>query len=264
MASTERLADERIQRYLGTKEVVTLATLGPDGAPHGMAMWFLHTPDAILMLTVADLQKVRDLRRDPRVAVVAESVVDGGPRTDTPRGPRRDPRRVTRATRLRRGDPCEVQSAAGAALGRPRHAVQSHHVQDRAQLRPELGARVTAGEAEFLYLTTIGRRSGQLREIEIWFTHHDGRYYLIAEHGDQANWVQNLRANPQVHIRVAGSSMGGTARVMDGKAERTLCRRIQARSEKKYGWGKGLIVEITPVGEEGADAARRPTAAHEM
>ena len=79
MAPTEQLADERIQRYLGTKEVVVLATLGADGAPHGMAMWFLHTPDAILMLTVADLQKVRDLRRDPRVAMVAESVVDGGP-----------------------------------------------------------------------------------------------------------------------------------------------------------------------------------------
>lgn len=86
MASTERLADDRIQRYLGTKEVVVLATLGADGAPHGMAMWFLHTPDAILMLTVADLQKVRDLRRDPRVAMVAESVVDGGPRGVSVRG----------------------------------------------------------------------------------------------------------------------------------------------------------------------------------
>jgi general stress protein 26 len=86
MASTERLADERIQRYLGTREVVMLATLGTDGAPHGMAMWFLHTPDAILMLTVADLQKVRDLRRDPRVAVLAESVVDGGPRGLSVRG----------------------------------------------------------------------------------------------------------------------------------------------------------------------------------
>ena len=67
---------------------------------------------------------------------------------------------------------------------------------------------MTAGEAEFLYLTTTGRRSGQPREIEIWFTRHEGRYYLIAEHRDQANWVQNLRANPQVHIRVAGSSFG--------------------------------------------------------
>jgi deazaflavin-dependent oxidoreductase (nitroreductase family) len=122
---------------------------------------------------------------------------------------------------------------------------------------------VTAGDAEFLYLTTTGRRSGQPREIEIWFTHHEGRYYLIAEHRDQANWVQNLRANPHVHIRVAGSSTEGTARVMDAKAERTRWRQIQALSEKKYGWGDGLLVEITPVGEEGADEARRPTTAHE-
>lgn len=77
MASNETLSDARIQTYLDTKDVVTLATLGPDGAPHGMAMWFLHTPDAILMLTVASLQKVRDLQRDPRVAVVAESVANG-------------------------------------------------------------------------------------------------------------------------------------------------------------------------------------------
>ena len=74
---------------------------------------------------------------------------------------------------------------------------------------------MTAGDAEFLYLTTTGRRSGQPREIEIWFTHHEGRYYLIAEHRDQANWVQNLRANPQVHARVAGSSFEATARVTD-------------------------------------------------
>jgi PPOX class probable F420-dependent enzyme len=71
--ASERLDDQRIQRYLDTKEVVTLATLGADGAPRAMAMWFLPTPDAILMLSVADLQKERDLRRDPRVAVLAES-----------------------------------------------------------------------------------------------------------------------------------------------------------------------------------------------
>lgn len=122
---------------------------------------------------------------------------------------------------------------------------------------------MTGGDAEFLYLTTTGRRSGQPREIEIWFTRHEGRYYLIAEHGNQASWVQNLRTNPQVHIRVAGSSIEATARVTDAKAEAALCGQIQALSEKKYGWGDGLIVEITPVGEKGADASRRPTAAHE-
>ena len=106
---------------------------------------------------------------------------------------------------------------------------------------------MTAGESEFLYLTTTGRRSGQPREIEIWFTRREGRYYLIAEHGDKANWVQNLRANPQVHIRVAGSSIEARARAMDVKAEPALRGQIQALSEKKYGWGDGLIVEITPI-----------------
>jgi nitroimidazol reductase NimA-like FMN-containing flavoprotein (pyridoxamine 5'-phosphate oxidase superfamily) len=70
----ERLGDERIQGYLAAKEVVVLATVGADGAPRGMAMWFLPTPDAIHMLSVADTHKVPQLRRDPRVAVVAESV----------------------------------------------------------------------------------------------------------------------------------------------------------------------------------------------
>jgi deazaflavin-dependent oxidoreductase (nitroreductase family) len=106
---------------------------------------------------------------------------------------------------------------------------------------------VTAGDAEFLYLTTTGRRSGQPREIEIWFTRHESRYYLIAEHRDSANWVQNLCANPEVHIRVAASSFEAKARVMEVKAEPALCKQIQALSEKKYGWGDGLIVEITPV-----------------
>ena len=106
---------------------------------------------------------------------------------------------------------------------------------------------MTAGEAEFLYLTTTGRRSGQPREIEIWFTHREGRYYLLAQHRDQTNWVQNLRANPQVHIRVAGSSIEATARAMDAKEESMLYGRIQTLSEKKYGWGDGLIVEITPI-----------------
>ena len=35
-----------------------------------------------------------------------------------------------------------------------------------------------------LYLTTIGRRTGLPREIEIWFIVYRGRFYLLAETGD--------------------------------------------------------------------------------
>ena len=98
---------------------------------------------------------------------------------------------------------------------------------------------------EYLYLTTRGRHSGQRREIEIWFTERAGRYYVIAEHGDTAQWVQNLRADESVRVRVGGRPFGARARVVDGATDRDLGAAIRALSEAKYGWGDGLVVELT-------------------
>ena len=67
------LADPAAQQFLSTREVVVLATLQPDGAPLAMPMWFLHDPGAITMISVDGLRKVKNLRRDPRVCVVAET-----------------------------------------------------------------------------------------------------------------------------------------------------------------------------------------------
>jgi PPOX class probable F420-dependent enzyme len=72
------LDDPRIQGFLATKEVAVLATVQADGAPLAMPMWFLHGPSALTMISVADTQKVRNLRRDARVSVVAEAVSSGG------------------------------------------------------------------------------------------------------------------------------------------------------------------------------------------
>ena len=103
-----------------------------------------------------------------------------------------------------------------------------------------------AAELEYLYLTTTGRRSGLPREIEIWFTRRDGRYYLIAEHGEDAGWVKNLRAQPAVRVRVGDVELPAHARVVDVVVEPELAAAVRARSEAKYGWGEGLIVEIAP------------------
>ena len=67
------LADPKIQAFLSTKYVAVLATVNPDGSPLAMAMWFLHDTEALTMISVDNLAKVRNLRRDPRVCVVAES-----------------------------------------------------------------------------------------------------------------------------------------------------------------------------------------------
>ncbi len=45
---TERLDDPRIQRFLGSKEVVVLATVQPDGAPLAMP------PDRVMFRVVPD------------------------------------------------------------------------------------------------------------------------------------------------------------------------------------------------------------------
>ncbi len=101
-------------------------------------------------------------------------------------------------------------------------------------------------EPQYLYLTTIGRRSGRRREIEIWFTRLDGRYHLIAERRERAHWIRNLVADPTVSVRVGKTTFRARARVVDARIERRLARAVRELSERKYGWGDGLVVELTP------------------
>ena len=76
---------------------------------------------------------------------------------------------------------------------------------------------------------------------------------MIAEHGEEAAWVRNLRANPAVSVRVGGRRFAGRARVVDARAEPELWRAVRARSEAKYGWGDGLVVELTAEAEPGSN-----------
>src|SRR5262245_15805356 len=78
MGCPERLADRKFQAYLGAREVVVLAMVGRDGAPQAAPMWFLHSPDALFMISVDGLPKVKILQRDPRVAIAAETTTPEG------------------------------------------------------------------------------------------------------------------------------------------------------------------------------------------
>jgi len=100
-------------------------------------------------------------------------------------------------------------------------------------------------EAQYLYLTTRGRTSGQPREIEIWFTARSGRYYIIAEYAT-SNWIQNLRAQSAVQVRIGNETFPATARVLSEERDGELCRAVQGLSRAKYGWGDGLVVELAP------------------
>lgn len=48
-------------------------------------------------------------------------------------------------------------------------------------------------ESQFLYLTTIGWRTGKQHTIEIWYVTHNEKYYIMSERGINAHWVRNIR-----------------------------------------------------------------------
>jgi deazaflavin-dependent oxidoreductase (nitroreductase family) len=98
---------------------------------------------------------------------------------------------------------------------------------------------------QYLHLTTRGRKSGLPREIEIWFTYRDGRFYLIAEY-PTSNWLQNLQAHPDAQVRVGEDKFAARARIVSPKTEPELHRTISNLSHKKYGWGEGTVVELIP------------------
>jgi deazaflavin-dependent oxidoreductase (nitroreductase family) len=106
-------------------------------------------------------------------------------------------------------------------------------------------------EPQFLYLTTMGRRTGLPRRIEIWFTRRHGRFYVISELHERAHWVQNILVEPRVRFSMGDLTFEGHARVIDTSTERELHDEIQALSRQKYGWGDGLVVELTTRSELG-------------
>lgn len=110
---------------------------------------------------------------------------------------------------------------------------------------------------QYLYLTTRGRKSGLPREIEIWFTQRDGRFYVIAEYST-SHWLQNLRANPLASVRIVGEKFRVHAGLINRENEPELHQTIADLSAKKYGWGDGTIVELRPVTDEDAADLRPP------
>ncbi len=107
---------------------------------------------------------------------------------------------------------------------------------------------------QFLYLTTVGRTTGEPRQIEIWYVEHAGRHYLVSEKREQSGWVKNIERTPAVSYSVgtredheAGlPARRARGRVVRAEAEPELARTIAALMDTKYGWSDGLIVELSP------------------
>lgn len=68
-----RIDDDGVRRLLESSGTVQVASNGPHGWPHLVPMWFVLDEGLITFTTYATSQKVKNLQRDPRIAVLVES-----------------------------------------------------------------------------------------------------------------------------------------------------------------------------------------------
>jgi PPOX class probable F420-dependent enzyme len=66
------MTDDEIQRFIESQKTVQVATIGPDGAPHLVPLWFGLVDGEIVLETFTKSQKVKNLERDPRLTVLLE------------------------------------------------------------------------------------------------------------------------------------------------------------------------------------------------
>lgn len=67
------MSDEETWKFIEERKSLQVATLGADGAPHLTTLWFAIVDGEIAFETFTKSQKVVNLKRDPRIAVLVES-----------------------------------------------------------------------------------------------------------------------------------------------------------------------------------------------
>lgn len=66
------MSPDEIEAFLAERRPMTMCSLAPDGSIHAVAMWYGFLEGAIAVETKAKSQKVRNLRRDPRLTLLFE------------------------------------------------------------------------------------------------------------------------------------------------------------------------------------------------
>jgi PPOX class probable F420-dependent enzyme len=67
------MTEDEIARFLDESRTMTMATIGPNGLPHLVAMWYGLIGGTIYFETKAKSQKAVNLRRDPRIVCAVEA-----------------------------------------------------------------------------------------------------------------------------------------------------------------------------------------------
>jgi len=63
-------------------------------------------------------------------------------------------------------------------------------------------------------IETTGRRSGLPRQTPVGGRLDGASFWLVADHGQQSNYVRNIQANPRVRVRIGSRWLPGTAHLL--------------------------------------------------
>jgi len=87
-----------------------------------------------------------------------------------------------------------------------------------------------------LLLTTTGRRSGRPRTVALLYMPDGDRHVVVGSNGGRAEppaWLLNIRAQPEVEVRVGRRRFHALAEILEGAAREEIWPRLK---EHYRGW----------------------------
>ena len=114
-------------------------------------------------------------------------------------------------------------------------------IDDRVRRALERGHRID--------ITTIGRKTGETRRIELVFHNIDGQIYISGRPGWPRSWIANLRANSSMTFHLKGAvaaDLPASGRVITDRAER---ERVIATIAAGWGYDPAIMVASSPLVE---------------
>jgi deazaflavin-dependent oxidoreductase (nitroreductase family) len=87
----------------------------------------------------------------------------------------------------------------------------------------------------YALLETVGRRSGRLRHTPVGDGLDGDTFWLIAVHGDQADYVRNIEGDPHVRVKVGRQWRSGTAVLLPDDDAVARSRTLPHQWDKRFG-----------------------------
>lgn len=97
----------------------------------------------------------------------------------------------------------------------------------------------------FALLETVGRRSGEPRHTPVGNGLRPGEdtFWLVAAHGEQSDFVRNIKADPRVRVKVRRAWRPGTATLLPDDDPAARSRTLPSKWDAAF----GRMIASTPL-----------------